>query len=98
MTEFYEDDEPIEKIRAAFEAGEKGLTGPPSDEFDVTEAEFDARMAAAHPVADETDTTEAEALAMIAEGQPVDLIGGIRVSADACADTTFEDCRIGSDG
>lgn len=26
---FYEDDEPVEKIQAAWEAGEKGLTAPP---------------------------------------------------------------------
>lgn len=25
-TDFYEDDEPVEKVRAAFERGEKGLT------------------------------------------------------------------------
>jgi len=27
VSDFYEDDEPIEKIRAAFDAGEKFLTG-----------------------------------------------------------------------
>jgi hypothetical protein len=27
--DFYEDDEPVEKIREAFDRGEKGLTGPP---------------------------------------------------------------------
>lgn len=29
MTDFYEDDEPIEDVLAAFDAGEKGLTAPP---------------------------------------------------------------------
>ena len=29
MTDFYEDDEPIEKVRAAYERGAKGVTGPP---------------------------------------------------------------------
>lgn len=29
--DFYEDDEPVEKIRAAFERGEKGVTKRPRD-------------------------------------------------------------------
>jgi hypothetical protein len=28
--DFYEDDEPVEEIMAAFERGEKGVTAPPS--------------------------------------------------------------------
>jgi hypothetical protein len=27
--DFYEDDEPVEKIRRIFDEGEKGVTGPP---------------------------------------------------------------------
>ena len=27
--DFFEEDEPIEKVREAFDKGEKGLTGPP---------------------------------------------------------------------
>ena len=29
MTDFYEEDETIEKVRAAYEHGAKGVTGPP---------------------------------------------------------------------
>jgi hypothetical protein len=29
MTDFYEDDEPVEKVKKAFEGGTKGVTGPP---------------------------------------------------------------------
>jgi hypothetical protein len=29
MTDFYEDDELVEKVRAAYERGAKGVTGPP---------------------------------------------------------------------
>lgn len=38
MTDFYEDDEPIEEIRAAWEAGEKGHTR--SSRFTVQPGEF----------------------------------------------------------
>jgi hypothetical protein len=32
---FYEDDEPVEKIRAAFERGTKGTTGPPPERAEM---------------------------------------------------------------
>lgn len=32
MTDFYEPDEPVADVQAAFDAGEKGLTGPPTTE------------------------------------------------------------------
>jgi hypothetical protein len=32
LPEFYEEDEPVEKVEAAFEAGEKQLTAPPDDD------------------------------------------------------------------
>jgi hypothetical protein len=34
--DFYEDDEPLEEIVAAFERGEKGLTAPPPRGFNET--------------------------------------------------------------
>jgi hypothetical protein len=39
MTDFYEEDEPVDKLLAAFDAGEKGKTAPP-DDLDMTEEEF----------------------------------------------------------
>lgn len=50
--DFYEDDEPVEDVLAAFERGEKGLTARRDDldEADMTEEEFDAAWANGVPV------------------------------------------------
>ena len=44
--DFYEEDEPVEKIVAAFERGEKGLTGRPT----WARTEFLSALVAARPV------------------------------------------------
>lgn len=40
--DFYEDDEPIEEVEAAFAAGDPGVTAYPLDESDLTAEQMDA--------------------------------------------------------
>ena len=46
MADFYEDDEPVEKVRAAYARGAKGVTGPaPRDPNQRAKAVVDAVVA-----------------------------------------------------
>ena len=67
-SEFFEEDEPVGRVRGAFESGEKRVTGervevPPIQGFDEP-AYFC-----------EPEPTEVEVEGMLAEGQPVEVMG-----------------------